>query len=86
MYTIFFHQEARKHLKKFTQEYRNRIGKALEKLSSDPYKNNLNIKKLEINNDNYYRIRLGEIRIIYELDPKEKIVIVRDIDYRGNVY
>lgn len=86
MYTIFFHQEAKKHLTKFTQSYKNRIGKALTILRSDPQKNTLNIKKLTSSKNNLYRIRLGELRIIYELNTNNRTIIVRDIDYRGNIY
>jgi mRNA interferase RelE/StbE len=49
---------------------------------------NVDIKKLQGNLSNYYRIRQGKIRILFELDNDKIIVkaIVNDIDFRGDVY
>ena len=49
---------------------------------------NIDIKKLQGNLNNFYRIRNGKIRILFELKSNEiKIItIVNDIDFRGGVY
>jgi mRNA-degrading endonuclease RelE of RelBE toxin-antitoxin system len=49
---------------------------------------NVDLKQLKGNLQNYYRIRFGKVRILFELINHEiKIVtIVNDIDFRGDVY
>jgi mRNA-degrading endonuclease RelE of RelBE toxin-antitoxin system len=33
-----------------------------------------------------YRLRIGKIRVIYEIDFKKNILYIYDIDFRGNIY
>jgi len=49
---------------------------------------NIDVKRLQGNLNNYYRIRSGKVRILFELDNNEiKIIaIVNDIYFRGDVY
>jgi len=49
---------------------------------------NIDVKRLQGNLNNYYRIRSGKVRILFELENNEiKIIaIVNDIDFRGDVY
>ena len=36
--------------------------------------------------DNIYRIRIGKIRIVYEVKWKEKIILIHRISYRKDAY
>jgi mRNA interferase RelE/StbE len=49
---------------------------------------NIDVKKLKGNLSQYYRIRKGKIRVLFELTDEKVIVkvIVNDIDFRGDVY
>ena len=49
---------------------------------------NIDLKRLQGNLNNFYRIRSGKIRILFELENNEiKIIaIINDIDFRGDVY
>lgn len=49
---------------------------------------NLDIKKLRGQDKNIelYRLRVGEIRIIFQIIEKKKIIWVKLADYRGRVY
>jgi len=49
---------------------------------------NINIKKLQGNLNNFYRIRVGKVRILFELEDKEikVIALINDIDFRGDIY
>jgi len=49
---------------------------------------NVDVKRLQGNLNNFYRIRSGKIRILFELENNEiKIIaIINDIDFRGDVY
>jgi len=46
----------------------------------------VDVKRLKGNWEGFYRIRLGNIRIIFSLDREEMIIRVHDIGHRGNVY
>jgi mRNA interferase RelE/StbE len=49
---------------------------------------NIDLKKLQGNLKNYYRIRHGKIRILFEITNQQVIIqiLVYDIDFRGNIY
>ena len=48
---------------------------------------NINLKKLKGKLKSYYRIKKGNIRIIFSL-RKDKIIkaLINDIDFRGDIY
>jgi len=49
---------------------------------------NIDVKQLKGTLKNYYRVRVGKIRILFELENSEVkiIAIINDIDFRGDVY
>jgi len=49
---------------------------------------NVDVKQLKGDLDQYYRVRSGKMRILFELenDNVKVIAIVSDIDFRGDVY
>lgn len=85
MYKLLYHPSCLKRLKKIPQVDRERIFKKLKRLSSNPFSSVLDIKKL-VKTKKSYRLRVGDLRAIYELDEEEKIIYVWEIDYRGKVY
>lgn len=50
--------------------------------------NTVDLKQLKGKLKNYYRIRVNKIRILFEIENEELqvILIVDDIDFRGDVY
>ena len=48
----------------------------------------LDIKKLQgqNKNKNLYRLRIGTIRIIFQVINEKNIIYIRAVDYRGNIY
>ncbi|NLI56855.1 type II toxin-antitoxin system RelE/ParE family toxin [bacterium] len=63
---------------------KNLIIKTLLRLKGE--KINLDLKKLKGKWEGFYRIRMGEIRVIVTIDFKNKIIFVYSIDFRGSVY
>ena len=62
------------------------IIKAIRKIFSDE---NVNIDLKSMSTmDNYYRIRKGNVRIIFSIDENDELIvsIVETIGYRGDVY
>lgn len=85
MYKLLYHHEAEKFLKKITKnETINIIGK-IDLLSKNPFAPNSNAKKLT-NASKSYRLRVGNIRIVYAVDSSKQIIYVLDINFRGEIY
>ena len=83
-YRLIEHKDARKFLHKQTPIFRERIFKAYEEIIFNPFSNpnSLPLKGLK----NRYRKKVGDFRIIYEIRKNELLIIVIDIDSRGQIY
>ena len=81
-YEVILSRNALKFLKKLPPTDRERIKEALLKLSQNPWFTQY--KKLR--GYPFYRIRVGDYRIIYSVDEESKTVYVVRIGRRENVY
>jgi mRNA interferase RelE/StbE len=64
----------------------HRLNECFLNLESDPYRGP-NIKKLKTRSqENLYRYRVGDYRVIYEVLEHEVVVLVVKIAPRGDVY
>lgn len=62
------------------------IGKAILKLASKPAIN-IDLSKMSGRSKGKYRIRAGDIHIIFSIKQRDiYLVVVEDIDFRSNVY
>lgn len=84
MYKAIFHPRTKKFLKNVTKKEFDSILRCVDILQRNPLSNKLNIKKLT--NMSGYRLRVGKIRVLYELDIKNSTVYIHLVGYRGNVY
>jgi len=84
VYRVYFTSRSEKELSKLSPID---IKKVLPKFSQliSPFKSSLDIKKLT-NQADFYRLRVGKVRIIFEIDEVKKEVWVRKIGYRGGIY
>lgn len=80
MYHIVLKKRAKKFLDNLSFGERMRIVKEIEKLPSGN-----DIKPLK-GHDGLLRLRVGKYRIIYSIDNGRWIIIVIDIDSRGQIY
>jgi mRNA interferase RelE/StbE len=81
-YKVFIKPSAVKELKKILNPDFTRITNRIKKLASDPHPQGCE----KLSNDEKYRVRQGNYRIIYLIvDDKEEIIIYK-IGYRGDVY
>jgi len=60
------------------------VRQKLEQLAVDPYAPNMNAMKLQ--NRSGYRLRIGDWRVIYEIQNDELVILVLKIAQRGEVY
>ncbi len=84
MYKILLTRKADKELEKFSTKESLTILNKIRELSF-PLPDFLNIKKLSGLKDGY-RLRVGKVRIIFEIDHKVKIIWIRKIGFRKDIY
>ncbi len=78
-YTIRFEKTAEKFLRKQTPKMQENLLKAIHKLPDGT-----DIKRLK--GYNLYRMRVGNVRVIYSIQEEIKIITIENIDNRGDVY
>lgn len=81
MYSLIVRPKAEKHFSKLPKKLQERVLKCLNKLEDNPFQAGLDIKKL-IGTQKSYRLRTGELRVLYQLDTEGKSISVEDIDFR----
>ena len=84
MYKIIFAKKAQKALLQLPKNTAQLVRKKLEQLAIDPYAPMTNAKKLQ--NRSGYRLRIGDWRVIYEIQNNELVVLVLKIAQRKEVY
>lgn len=73
-----------KNLSKISSKYQALIIEKLELLSENPFEAQ-NVKNLKGEND-FYRLRVADYRIIFQIINKELIILVIDINHRKDIY
>ena len=81
-YQIVIERSAAKNLARITSPHRERITEAIRALSSAPRPSGA--KKLS--GRDAWRIRVGEYRVLYEIDDKALTILVVVVGPRQNVY
>ena len=84
MYTITFKDSAFKELKKIQQQHQVLIVAKIEELEQNPRP--AGCKKLKAQTETLFRIKSGDYRIIYKIEDQIKIVNIRKIGNRKDVY
>jgi mRNA interferase RelE/StbE len=84
-YKVEFSKSAAKEFKKLNKSLRGKVVEALSFISQNPYSEFLNIKKLK-GADELFRIRIGDYRIVYNVQKKVLIIVVIKIGHRKDIY
>jgi mRNA-degrading endonuclease RelE of RelBE toxin-antitoxin system len=85
-------KSAQKFLNKLSAENRNTVLKKIKFLKTSLEKQQiyppeeLDIKKLKGDFKGFSRIRVGKIRIIFQILTETEEIVIYDIDFRGNIY
>lgn len=85
MYEIELSRKAAKFYQKADTATVRRLNAAFDRLAEDPFNHN-NIKPLSGELQGSFRLRVGNIRIIYSINDTIKIVYIEVIGFRGDVY
>ena len=80
-YEVEITEPAKKQLRKLEREIQERISAALERIRIRP---DSYVSKLV--GDNSYKLRVGDYRIIMEINRAEQRILVHKVAHRKNVY
>ncbi len=85
MFKIMFHRRAEKFYQKLDKKSIQQVNKAIDCLQLNPFSGK-DIKKLRGKLRGKYRLRIGNLRVVYFVDKTKGIVIVEAINQRGEIY
>ena len=84
MYKVFFTRKSEKELNKLSHQDAKNVVQKLLKLTY-PFPDNFDIQYMS-GFENYFRLRVGTVRVLIELDKYKKKIWIRKIKYRGAAY
>jgi mRNA interferase RelE/StbE len=84
MLEVVYKKRAIKALARMSSADRQRIQHALGQLAQNPRGVSLDTKPLQGRDG--FRLRIGDWRVIYELDGEQLVILVLHIGLRGDVY
>ncbi|WP_028993815.1 type II toxin-antitoxin system RelE family toxin [Azonexus hydrophilus] len=84
MYQIVYTRDALKSLKAMPRNASLQIRNKIELLAADPFVANNNVRKLV--GREAYRLRVGDWRVIYEIEGGQLIIHVLTVAPRGGAY
>jgi len=83
-YQITIRKKALKELEVLPKKTNEKIAQAIDALAQDPRPSGC--KKLKGEEEYLWRIRIGDYRIIYSIEESIKIIDIRRIGHRRNIY
>lgn len=79
-YKVYLHKKAAASLSKLNNPVQSRIKDSIKELELNPEKGE------KLTGSNFWRLRVGDYRVIYEIDNANKKILVLYIGHRRNVY
>ncbi|MEK7847294.1 MAG: type II toxin-antitoxin system RelE/ParE family toxin [Chloroflexota bacterium] len=83
MYEVYLERRAERDLKRLPEEQFQRVASQLKALADNPRP--VGSRKLS-GSKSYWRVRVGDYRIVYEIDDEVRAVRVMRVRHRGKVY
>lgn len=84
MYRVDTTKSFDKALARLPLNWQKRIVAKVREVAADPYAPNNNLTKLQGRDG--YRLRVGDWRVIYELQDERLVMLVLDMGPRGDIY
>lgn len=85
IYRIQFSKAAYKYFSKLDRKKQKQIAKVLDTLKQNPFIVS-NVKPIQGINKDMYRIRIGDLRIIYCIENEKLLIFIIKIGPRGDIY
>jgi len=83
IFEIEFSNQSRKFFKKSDKQLNSRIIERIDLLKIDPTPHN---SVRVVGEEKTFRIRIGDYRVLYEIDWNNKVILIVKIDKRSKVY
>jgi mRNA interferase RelE/StbE len=80
-FKVLLHPKAAKEIQKIEKQIRTRIIESAKQLCKNPDKLGKPLKQSD-----YWRLRVGDYRVIYEINQNKKQVVILFIGHRSKVY
>ena len=84
MYRVVTTKSFGKALARLPLNWQKKIVAKIKEVAVDPYAPNNNLTKLQGRDG--YRLRVGDWRVIYELQDDHLVMLVLDVGPRGDIY
>jgi len=81
IYSIEWHPQAYRTLYKLPRQVKQRILDKLDQITSDPFRY---LDHYEGNNT--YKLRIGDYRLLVDVDLRDRVLLIQVFDKRGRVY
>ena len=81
MYSLIFEKTALEFLNKLEKEIKERIWNKLQQCKENPFHFLEHLEEI-----NGYKLRVGDYKIIIDIDSSSKTIIVLKIGHRKNIY
>jgi len=81
MFSIEFSPTAKKQLAKLENQVQARVISVLERIQYRPFSFVIKLAGLP-----YYRLRVGDYRVLIEIDQKKQVILVAEVGHRKNIY
>jgi mRNA interferase RelE/StbE len=82
-YRVEFAPLAQRQMRKLPREMQGRILERIAELATNPRPTG--VKKL-VDEENLYRTRMGDYRIVYQIRDRELLVVIVKVGHRREVY
>jgi len=86
LYKVEFLREAVKELSRIDSIWQKRILNKIKILTENPKRLANNIKKLKGRYQEYYRLRVGDYRIIYSIEKDRLLILIIRVGHRKEIY
>jgi mRNA interferase RelE/StbE len=85
MHKIILHRNAVKFYRKADDALKERVADAIDVIARNPHLDG-HIKKLKGDLQHMHRFRMGDLRILCEIDNAQETVWIKTIEWRGSAY
>ncbi|MBI4258860.1 MAG: type II toxin-antitoxin system RelE/ParE family toxin [Thaumarchaeota archaeon] len=82
-FRIEYSSRAQRSLGSFSQIIRRRVLEKISELAENPFPRG--VVKIH-GEDNTYRLRVGDYRVLYEVYPQQRAILIVKIEHRSTVY
>jgi len=82
-YSVEFIASAANEFRSLPADIKHRVGLTVDSLSDNPFETG--VRKLH-GHRGLYRVRVGQYRVVYEIDEQRKLVLVTRIRHRREAY